>query len=484
MKKLTYILLFTAAGLCWQCGNDYLDIEPETYQSGNNFFQTPEQFNQALNAAYEPLQGIYNNQFWALAEMRSDNTSYQYNTGDRSGFALEEIDTFRELPDNTYLGSFFSASYEAISRCNVIIGRIADAPVDDATRQQVLGEAHFLRAFYYFNLVRVFGEVPLVLAEVQSVAESFNTAERRSVAEVYAAIVQDAMQARDNLPLSYNAANLGRATQGTARCLLAEVYVTQQQFSNAVTELQALVASNQYQLYASYADNFSVAMKNGVESIFEVQYMEGPNGEYSGFIYTFAPYNSGDAVAGFAVASGAFAGWNIPTQDLLDSYEEGDLRKEASVGFYTDSASGDVIPYVKKYQSSHAVRYQTGNNFPIYRYSDALLMLAEALNEVGFQQGGEAFNLINQVRNRAGLPDVVADSQESFRAAVAHERRIELAFEDHRWFDLLRTGQAVPVMEAHAQEEKALKSYLVPSAYAQIRLLYPYPQRETQLTGQ
>lgn len=491
MKKITYTLTIALLTMM-SCGKDYLDVNPETYQGAANFFQTKAQFTQAVNGGYAPLQGIYNGTLWALAEMRSDNTSYQYNTGDRSGFPYEEIDEFREISNNTHATSFFNNAYLGISRCNVVLDRIDASTLDAVSKDQIIGEASFLRAFYYFQLVRVFGDLPLVLKEVKSTDEAFSAAPRKPAADIYAQILIDAKAATQKLPEVYTAAaDKGRATKGTARTLLAEVYMTQKNFTAATTELRAVVQSGKYQLNGNYADNFSITKKNGVESIFEIQYMEGSNGENSSFIYAFAPYNSAATVAGFAVASGAAAGWNAPTQDMLDAYEAGDLRKDVSVGLnFTDPNNKKIAPYVKKYLSPHAVRFITADNFPVYRYSDVLLMLAECLNEAGFQADGEAFTLLNQVRKRAGLADKTSTnakaelkvaSQDDFRKAIAQERRVELAFEDHRWFDLLRTGKIAEVMTAHAIREKAAKTHVIAASYTDIKAVYAYPLREQDL---
>lgn len=487
---MKYTLLFclllggVSLGLT-SCSDNFLTVTPQTYQSANNFYQTKDQFIQAVNGAYGPLQGIHTGQLWALAEMRSDNTSYQYNTGDRSGQPLEEIDEFREINNNTYVTNFFNGSYSGVARCNIILGRLRKATgIDAATTAQVTGEASFLRAFYYFNLIRVMGDVPSVFDEVTSTSEAFAIAKPVPAADLYPKIIADVQAAVASLPESYTAnTDKGRVTKSTARTLLAKVFMSQKNWTGATEQLKAVIQSGKYQLNANYADNFDINKENGPESLFEIQYIEGSNNEFSNFIYTFAPWNSGTKVAYLGVASGAAAGWNIPTQDMLDSYETGDLRKSASIGLdFTDPATSKVVPYVKKYQSVHAIRYQTGNNFPVYRYADALLMLAESLNESG--STAEAFTYLNQVRKRAGLADKTSGqlaSQDAFRQAVAHERQVELAFENHRWFDLLRTGKATEVMTAHAAKEKALKSYLVSTAYQTIRPTYPYPLREQLL---
>jgi hypothetical protein len=258
--------------------------------------------------------------------------------------------------------------------------------------------------------------------------------------------------------------------------------------------LRAVIASGQYGLNDDYADNFSIKTKNSKESIFEIQYIEGPNGLGSDFVDTFIPWDYYDTdITGHEITNGAPNGWNIPTQDLLNAYEDGDVRRDASITDFTSDEYGIDLPFIKKYQSIGAQPGITANDFPVYRYADVYLMLAECLNEQGFTAGGDAFKYLNLVRERAHLDDKTANNdddalnvpnQQAFRDAIAHERQIELAFENHRWFDLLRTGKAVQVMTAHAINERAYKSDSWPiasSAYKDIRLVYPYPLAESTL---
>ncbi|HMG10180.1 MAG TPA: RagB/SusD family nutrient uptake outer membrane protein, partial [Mucilaginibacter sp.] len=213
------------------------------------------------------------------------------------------------------------------------------------------------------------------------------------------------------------------------------------------------------------------------------------NGLGSDFIDTFVPWDvPDDSVTGWNIPHSAENGWNIPTQDLLDAYETDDKRRAASVDeTFTSDEYGVTMPFIKKYQSKATVQGITANNFPVYRYADVYLMLAECLNEQGFAGGGDAFRYLNLVRERAGLKDKTSGNvanQEDFRTAVAHERQIELSFENHRWFDLLRTGKATAVMTAHGAREKAIKKDLWTvnsAAYANIKLLFPYPLSQENL---
>lgn len=495
MKIYIYLFIFLCVAVLSGCKKDYLSLQPTNTQNGITFFKTKAQFIQATNGAYAPLQGLYNGSFWAMAEMRSDNTSYEYDPYDRSGTGNEEIDEFRELNNNGMVESFFNACYTSIGRCNVVLERLPAAKLDAGVADTIAGQASFLRAFNYFNIVRMFGDAPLVLTEAQSVADAFKVATKSPVAKVYTQIIADAQTAIDKLPVKYSAgADKGRVTKGTAETMLAEVYMTQKKFDLAIPLLRAVIASGAYSLNADYADNFDIHKENGPESIFEIQYIEGPNGLGSDFVDTFIPWDYYDTdITGYEIANGAQNGWNIPTQDLVNAYEEGDKRRDASLTDFTSDEYGIDLPFIKKYQSIGAVKGITGNNFPVYRYADVYLMLAECLNEQGFAGGGDAFKYLNLVRERAGLepksmgndnPDLNVSSQDAFRAAIAHERQVELAFENHRWFDLLRTGKAVEVMEAHAVRERAYKNsswQINSAAYSNLRLLFQYPLDEGNL---
>ncbi len=485
MKKISIIIVTL---FFFSCGESFLDLTPDNSGAAVNFFQTKDQFNQAVNAAYAPLGGIHTGSLWLLTELRSDNGSYQQNTADRSGVNREEIDEFRETDQNVNLQTFYTASYLGVSRCNIVLEKIGGATFDQASKDRLEGEVLFLRAFYYFNLVRTFGDVPMLLKVVTTPDEAFETAAKVPEAQIYTQIITDLKAAVAKLPAKQAIGDLGRATSGAANAILAKVYLTQKNFAEAANVLKGIEAAGGYMLNANYADNFK--KKNGVESIFEVQYAEGAGGKSSNFAYSFAPYNSGTTVTGFALLAGSGSGWNIPTQDLIDSYEAGDKRLAASINQTFKDPAMKVVPYVQKYANPpYLERFNTHDNFPVTRLSDVLLMQAEALNEAGFPNA-EAFTLLNRVRARAGLAAKTADnadtklkvaSQAEFRAAIAQERRVELAFENHRWFDLVRTGQADVVMKAHAVKEKALKNYILPASYTTINLKFPFPFRETLL---
>jgi hypothetical protein len=493
MKKNTAFLLSLGVLLAASgCKKDFLDLQPQATISADGFFKTQDQVQQAVNSAYAPVRTLGNVYYWVFGEMRSDNTTFQYNNTDRGYESQREfVDVFLVSANSESVQDFWQISYNGISRCNDVLSKIDAVAMAEDKKNQYVGEVKFLRALYYYDLVRQYGGVPLRVSTVESPSGAKSEG-RAAAADVYASIVADLTDAAAKLPAkaAYAAADAGRATKGAAAALLASVYLTQKDYANAVAQLRAVRAGG-YSLLPSYRGVFDPANKNNAESIFEIQYLGSQPDLSSSFTYAFAPFNSGTLVTGDPATPilGTGSGWNTPTQDMIDAYEPGDLRKEASLALgYTNAAGAFVsVPFVTKYNFGIAAPGRTNTNFPVLRYADVLLMLAEALNEQGYAAGGEAFAALNEVRRRAGLPEktgAAVSSQAAFRAAVLQERRVELAFENKRWYDLVRTGQAVAVLNAHGAREKALHpTYLSANTYqvTDNKLLLPIPQREVTI---
>lgn len=503
--RYSYIFILMLALISSSCSEDFIDLAPEDQQSSETFFQTEAQFRQAVAAAYAPLRNLLVNDYFT-AEMRSDNTHYEYYAINR-GTAYTQRETiadFTDDPTDAYSNAVYFHCYAGISRANIIIGRLADAEIDEAAKNDIEGQAKFLRAFNYFKLVRYFGEVPLYLQEVTKASEAFLP--RVTVNDVYAQIIADAQDAITGLGAPAAFPQAGQATKGAATMLLAEVYMTRGQYAQAETLLNTLAPMG-YKLLADYAAVFSTANKNSTESIFEVQYQQGAQGgQQSDFIYLFLPRTKTTLlVTGVATNNTGTGGWNTPTQDMIDAYETGDKRKAASIGIaegaydasniftisanksvlnYTPAAGKIGVPYIKKYLNPHTLADNTDDNWPIYRYADALLLLAESLNEQ--HRPGEALTYLNLVRDRAfgaGVSTITTTDESQLRDIIAHERRVELAFENHRWHDLVRTGKAIDVMNAHGLQMKLQYNYLLPTTYQVTpeKLLYPIPQSERDL---
>ena len=474
------------------CSKSFLNQEPEASLLGANFWKTESDLKQGVVGAYASLRDMGGFSYWVFGEMRSDNTTFQYNAPQRGQENREFVDQFLLTPDNILLRDFWSASYAGIARCNDVLDNVNKITMSDQSKNQATGEVKLLRAFHYFNLVRQFGGVPLRLAVTNSPGNASSIG-RAAIDEVYTQIIADLNDAAALLPSvsEYAAADKGRVTKGTANALLGEVYLTRKSYADALTALRKVTG---YSLLPVYANIFAPANKNNAESIFEIQYLGSVPNLSSNFMYQFAPFNSGTIVTQDPGTNLSFtSGWNTPTKDLIDAYETGDVRKDVSlaVGFQ-DGATFVNAPYIKKYNYGFVQPGQTNVSFPIIRYADVLLMIAECLNEQAFAANGEAFTLLNQVRSRAQLPAKTSGNatpalnvttQATFRDAIFQERKVELAFENHRWYDLVRSGNAVTVMNAHGQREKALHPNN-PAASYQVttnNLLLPIPQREVTL---
>ncbi|MBC7920718.1 MAG: RagB/SusD family nutrient uptake outer membrane protein, partial [Ferruginibacter sp.] len=359
------------------------------------------------------------------------------------------------------------------------------------SKNNLKGQALFLRAYAYFELARYFGKVPLHLTPVTNRSEA--ALPLASVDEVYAQIVKDADEAT-RLLLPKATQEAGRATSGAAKTLLANVYVVRKQWAEAEKLLKEVVANDGYALMPDYANAFSTTTgnKNNQESVFEVQFQEGSAGYQGTLIYNFLPRPiTADELRPITGTANpqplSGEGNNAPTPDIIAAYETGDKRKDASIAYVTLSGSlraNKVYPYIKKFAAPHAVHNVTGNNWPVYRYAEVLLFLAEALNEQG--KAGEAAIYLNQVRTRAGLANASGD----LRNAIYQERRVELAFENKRWFDLVRTDRVVAVITAYGNRVKSNpQDYYYPAgavfpnnAFTNLDLYYALPADEAILT--
>ncbi len=493
MKNL--ILILAVSGLLVTGCEDELTIFPQDSLSTPTFFQTEEDFTQAVNAAYVPLRSINNASKPYLAEMHSDNTYFARNTAfgateQQEDIADHAIPSDGGITSNVHVENVYVQYYQIIARTNQILTTIDAAEFDETAKSNIKGQTLFLRAYSYFDLVQFFGSVPLHLTPVlgrEDAALPLSTED-----EIYAQIIADAQAAIPLLPPK-SVQEPGRVTSGAARTLLANVYIVRGEWAQAETLLKAVVASTEYSLMPNYADAFSGNSdnKNNMESVFEVQYKEGPEGLNGSFLYNFLPRPiTSEEVGAITGTSNPQPvngeGNNIPTPDIIEAYEDGDLREEASIQYVTISESfwqDGVYPIIKKYVEPHSLHNNHGMNWPVYRYSEVLLFLAEALEEQG--ESGEALTYLEQVRTRAGLGTPSGDLGE----AIFKERQVELAFENKRWFDLVRTGRAIDVITAHGARIKANPiDYYYPAgvaprsnAFTNISERYALPASESSL---
>lgn len=499
MKKTIILTLLLGANLT-SCKEDFLSVIPETALSSATFFTKEADFQQAVNAAYVPLRSIVNDRAWLLGEMHSDNTYYARNilfgaTEQQEDIADFAIPTANGVTSNTHVLNQYRLDYQIIARVNQILSQIDKVEFNADTKSNLKGQAHFLRAYAYFELVQYFGKVPLHLTPVTVRQEA--ALPLSSVDEVYNQIVKDATLAT-TLLLPKSKQEAGRATSGAAKTLLANVYMVQKKWADAEKLLREVVTSAEYSLMPDYNDAFSTntGNKNNKESVFEVQFQEGASGYNGNFIYSFLPRpmatNELQPITGTSNPQPLTGeGNNIPTPDIIAAYEDGDKRKDASIAYVTLSGSlrdNKVYPYIKKFAKTHALHNNTGTNWPIYRYSEVLLFLAESLVEQN--KPADAAPFLNQVRTRAGLAATKATSQTDMRNAVYADRRVELAFENKRWFDLVRTGRAIEVITAYGNRIKTKPlDYYYPTgaaarsnAFSNISLLYGLPADESALT--
>ncbi len=459
--KTKYVLSLIGCSLLFFSCNDFLTEYPTNNENVPNFYKTEADIEQGVNAAYSALaaSGEYGKNFIYLMEVRSDNSSVGSVTN--SGGIYGDVYLFRESPYNVLLNDTWVACYEGIKRCNIVLDRINNVKIDEDKKDKFVGEMLFIRALTHFNLVRLWGDVPLVTHYYDSPFDAFNEG-RTPSSDVYARIVADLKEAINLLPDTKDKKRPGAAIAPAAKALLSKVYITLKQYDDAKTLLNEVITSGVYKFIDDYAEIFDVTKKNNTESIFEIQYSGADTGLGSAFANIFAPAGSRELTNGVGTTDGG----NLPTKEFYKSYEDGDLRRDVTVG-----AVSDGTLYCKKFVAAPVLANQSDANFIVMRYTDVLLMYAEALNEASYSASGEAMSLLNKIRKRAGLSALTGTDvpdKASFKKAIIKERRYEFAFENHRWFDLTRTNTAI---EAIKESDRNMTIY-------DYQLVYPIPQKQ------
>ena len=477
------ILLMTTIFSCQK----FLDIKPQSELTTGNAYNSAQDLENAVTGAYRAF--YYEYYQWVnvlLGDMRADN-SYIGGSGDPP---LAEIDNIDISVANSANYNNWSQLYIGIGRCNVILDKVntvQDAALDaNNLREQIIGQASFLRAFHYFQLVKLWGGVPIELNSNSADPDATNLP-RSTETEVYDQIVKDLEVAVANLPDSYGsgaAIDREKATKGTANALLAKVWAqrSDRDYTKVIKYCNDVINSpTGYALLPNYADLFDGSHYGNSESILEIAYVGG-NWDVSNW--------------GVELFLGLDDGWQkycVPSKDLVTAYDnEGDIiRKDANIVFVDNTGwidenwnpCGDnsvAVPF--NYKQKHPDGWNSGDRPYLLRLGDIVLLKAEAQNETGDQSG--ALATLNIIRNRAGLPEATASSKEELRAKILLERRLELAFEAHRWDDLVRLGVATDVM-TNLQEYKYTCEDGTPSAPIKInyvvnhdKWLCPIPQLE------
>ncbi len=453
MKKL----IFSIALLLIIVGCSDLDVSPDNINVSENLFKTETDAEAAVNAVYSSLQtaDIYNQFMEAIQSQGTDDAEWGFGRNTSNTNKLQ-MDKFQFDASSDLILRFWKIHYENINRANIVIKEVADMDINQDLKKQFLGEAYFVRALMYFNLVRLYGRVPLVTNPTETLG-SLEVA-RSSIESIYQVIEDDLKYGANNLPLQYDASNYGRVTKGASMGLLAKVYLTNGKFTEAKDMANDVINLGIYSLWSTYKSVFDIANENIGESIFEIQF-KSTAGATTTVGSSFSGYFKPPAGV-LPVAPGEFGGYgdNPVTENHYEIYSPRDSRKDVNVLFVSGAPSSVVYPYyVNKYQDPNAANQEDGgNNYYILRYADILLMYAEAENEINGATT-EAYNAFNSVRRRAfgflvntpSPSDLVSGlTREQFQDSLELERRREFAFEGQRRFDLLRWGKLKEAMNA------------------------------------
>lgn len=448
MKNIISILLISTV-LSISCKKDFIEIKPESTVTIDILYKTDKDFQDAVNGCYNVLQNQYQN-LWVFGDLPSDDIEEDIpNHFDHVAFEQFTVNDRQPI-----LASTWRNYYNVISRANAVITAIEKTDVTVVkSKERLTGEAKFLRALAYFDLVRIFGDVPKIVTNV-TVDDAYKTG-REKVDIIYnEVIIKDLLEAESKLPVKYTGVDVGRATKGAAKSLLGKVYVTRKDFVNAESKLQEVTALG-YELLPNYKDlwNYSVNEHHS-EYIFDIEYEEGI-GEGSTFTHTFIP--AWTTLTNFYGVKGGTPPSDGPLSlSFYSSFDPKDVRRNISV-LYGITVNGVFTPipttsiqasksYSSKYITPVAANNDSRANWKVIRYADVLLMYAEALNENG--KTSEALKFLNRVHTRAGLPQLSNLSQSDAREKIYLERRLELSLEGHRWFDLVRTGRALTTLQS------------------------------------
>lgn len=534
-KALTYSALALATLSLSSC-NDWLTEETPGTTKVSEFFTSLSTAEAVVNAAYVPLTWEFGTTYypeWYFGDIVSDD-ALKGGQDINDGADLRELENFKANSDNEILLGYYRAQWQGIQRANLAIDEIPTTRIetegDEAEKQakyrdRYLGEAYFLRGFYYFRLARMFGGMPLIDYVIKSSNQWAQT--RSTMDETLNFAIKDFKRAENLLWVKdkYSDEELGRATKGAAQAMLLKANLyradylrnagneteAQKYFAEAAKWGEKVIKSRQYSLWPNYLDNFRLANENGRESVFEIQYTEEATSDYGGEGYTRGTMTTILQRSRSSAFGEAGWGYDRPTQNLYNEYEAGDARRDETIltptdeqietpaqeiycgdrmlnrkyAMYNDGTNGGI------YKLAHATR-SPKNNIQI-RYADVLLMYAEACCESGDLPNAKT--ALKEVRDRAGLSQfpytaviqgqtvTFNDNQEDLRKAIRHERRVELAMEGHRWFDLTRWGIAKETMDTYMAGETEEAKELYGTFQKGKHELFPIPSKEIDLSG-
>ena len=469
-NKIAASLIAVCLVLIAGCSKSFLDVAPIGQQTSATFFANAADATAAVTSCYGHLNEwrVAGFAHLAVTSITSDDAEKGSVPGD-AGF-LNDFDNFTFTATQFEIDDYWTGQYAGVNLCNQSIDNIPGISMDASLQARLIGEAKFIRAYHYFNLVRAFGGVPKV-DHVPVTADELNPV-RASAADIYALIESDLNAAIAILPVSYPATEIGRATKGAAMGMLAKVKMYEKKWAEVLALTDQVIALP-YALMSDYYKMFRVAYENNSESLFEAQ-----ANTFANDCGTYCQYSEVQWVRPVGW------GFNVPTSDLVNAYEPGDQRKAATIIFSGETTQdGDVIPlnspnprYNKKIYVPSSVpnacgyAYGRDQNRRILRLGEIYLIRAEAANELNDTVKAKAS--LNIIRNRAGLPSVNALNQANLRTKIWNERRIELAMEEDRFFDLVRQGRAGQVLRAQGKQFVDGKNEL-----------FPIPDRQITLSG-
>jgi len=467
------IILLVVLFSSLSCGKNFLE-EPPRSVTINDLLKSPDGSKRLIGAVYNKLYAweVHSFSWNGISSITSDDAEKGSDPGD-TGADKHELDNWTFNPSAISFSEVWEGNFQGIGRATYAIKFIPEVTTDPANKDRYIGEAKLLRAYFYFNLVRAFGGVPKIDKVLETQTEIEAASEKKSEAEIYALIESDLNDAIAKLPVTIPAAENGRLTKGAAQALLAKVSLYQKKWGQAKAMSDAVIASGQYSLLPNYEMIWREAGEFSAESIWEVN-AKGttPNKGIEGYFVTQA------------IRGGGGLGWgfNTPSADLVNAYEPNDKRKAATIiftgqalwdGFQTNPLAPNPYynykSYVSKTQESfNGEDWQSNKNLRILRYAEILLIKAEVENELNNLTAAQT--TLNQIRSRAGLPNTTAASQTDLRTAIWKERRVEMAFEHDRMFDLRRTGRAAVVLQALGKRYVSPKHDLFPIPQTQINL--------------
>jgi tetratricopeptide (TPR) repeat protein len=478
MKKLSYIIiatLFLIAG----CSEDLIDIKNPNQYTEDTYFKTEQQCEEAVNAAYAGLYwwGLWPREWYFVFDLLGNDAAQ---ASPLQG-TIAEFYNYQHSPSNKYVGDIWHSLYRIVLRSNIAITKVGEADIDENLKNRLVGEAKFLRAWSYFQLANLYGDVPLRIDYQASKNQENHNKPRTNKSKVLDLVETDLSDAKKVLPESYSGADVGRATQGAATALLGKVYLYREKYSKAITEFQAVVNSDNYSLIDNYENNFLSSHDNNSETIFAVQ-MEQTGGN------PYWMFGGQEGWGGGATHSGRAMeyGWNdwanvYFSEDAVEDFRYDSagttyIDPRASLIFYGNEEIGDTTycdhcpegprsyPFEEhgfRWKKYNRYEYVPKENYPqssingvVIRYADVLLMLAESY--IQEDQLGDALGLINQVRSRVGAYeyDDLGGNKTSAMDILKRERRIELCGEQKRYFDLVRWGELQETLNAEFEDNR------------------------------